>query len=241
MRKDFRALTGYQRIGCEAQFRRTRNPQPRGIPKVGGLSLRRSWATRAVKLNSERRRAKRSPSFVLVVGRSLDPAFGVVLREGGRYSPRGESGHSSMARSSRNAFSSDWRRQYFAAMRPLTLVDGKMLASCPTQRPAAARFLAVVRSWAVVRGNIHARCVPGRLPVAIFSLHASPKGPRTGKAPLPGNISPPCIQNELALAKYARYASEKRRKLPFGNAWRADLAREGPFSPHWPLESYMGR
>ena len=100
---------------------------------------------------------------------------------------------------------------------------------------------AVVRSWAAVRGNILARCVLGRPSVAIFSLHASPKGPRTGKAPLPGNISPPCIQNELALARYARHVSEKPRKPPFGNAPREDLAREGPFSLHWPLESCMVR
>ena len=72
----------------------------------------------------------RSPSFVLVVGRSPDPAFGVVLREGGRYSPRGESRRSSMARSSRNAFSSDWRGQYFAAMCSRAAIRGKFFASC---------------------------------------------------------------------------------------------------------------
>ncbi len=154
------------------------------------MLLRRSWATRAVKLKSERRRAKRSPSFILVVGRSPDPAFGVVLRESGRYSPRGESRRSSTARSSRNAFSSDWRRQYSRAMRPRT--------PC--------------------RGN--------------FSLHASPKGPRTGKAPLPGKIRAPCIQNELALARYARRVSEKPRKSPFRNTPREDLARKGPLSLH---------
>ena len=94
------------------------------------MLLRRSWATRAVKLKSERRRAKRSPSFILVVGRSPDPAFGVVLRESGRYSPRGESRRSSTARSSRNAFSSDWRRQYSRAMRPRTPCRGNFLAPC---------------------------------------------------------------------------------------------------------------
>ncbi len=94
------------------------------------MLLRRSWATRAVKLKSERRRAKRSPSFILVVGRSPDPAFGVVLRESGRYSPRGESRRSSTARSSRNAFSSDWRRQYSRAMRPWTPCRGNFLAPC---------------------------------------------------------------------------------------------------------------
>ena len=96
---------------------------------------------------------------------------------------------------------------------------------------------ALMRSRAVIRGNILARCVPGRQSVAILSPHASQKGPRTGKEALRGNISPPCIQNELALARYARHVSEKRRKPPFGNAPREYLAREGPFSLHGPLES----
>ena len=77
---------------------------------------------------------------------------------------------------------------------------------------------AVVRSQAAVRGNILARCVPGRPSVAIYSPHAFLKGPRTGKAPLLGNISPLCIQNELALARFASHVSEKPRKPPFGNA-----------------------
>ena len=101
--------------------------------------------------------------------------------------------------------------------------------------------LSAVRQWQYVDamhplapsdGDISTLCVPGRPSVAIFSLHASPKGPRTGKGPLPGNISPPCIQNELALARYARHASEKRRKSPLEDTPRAYLAREGPFSPH---------
>ena len=98
-----------------------------------------------------------------------------------------------------------------------------------------------MRSPASDRGKISPRCVPGRRSVAAFSLHAFPKGPRTGKAPVRGNISPPCIRNELALARYARHVSEKPRKPPFGNAPREDLAREGPFSLHWPLESCMVR
>ena len=99
---------------------------------------------------------------------------------------------------------------------------------------------ALMRSWAAIRGNILARCVPGRLAVAIFSPHASQKGPRTGKEALRDNISPPCIQNELALARYARHVSEKPRKPLFEDASREYLAGEGPFSLHWPLESCMG-
>ena len=106
-----------------------------------------------------------------------------------------------MARSSRNAFSSDWRRQYFAAM----------------------------RSRAAVRGKISPWCVPRRQSVAIFSLHASPKGPRTGKAPLPGNISPPCIQNELGLARYARHVSEKPSNRLSGMHSAKILPGRGPF------------
>ena len=99
---------------------------------------------------------------------------------------------------------------------------------------------ALMRSRAAIRGNILARCVPGRQSVAILSPHASQKGPRTGKEALRGNISPPCIQNELALARYALHVFKMPCKSPFGNASREDLAREGPFSPHWPLESCMG-
>ena len=98
-----------------------------------------------------------------------------------------------------------------------------------------------MRSPASDSGNMLARCVPGRQSVAIFALHASPKGPRTGKEALRGNISPPCIQNELALARYARHVSEKPRKPLLEDASREHLAREGPFSLHGPLESCTAR
>ena len=110
---------------------------------------------------------------------------------------------------------------------PGALADGKMLAKCV---PPASDS-----------GEIMPRCVFGRRSVAAFSLHAFPKGPRTGKAPLPGSISPPCIQNGLALARYARRASEKRRKQPSENTPRKDLARKGPFSLRGPLESCTAR
>ena len=58
---------------------------------------------------------------------------------------------------------------------------------------------------------------------------AFPKGPRTGKTPVRGNISPPCIQIQLILARYACHASEKPRKAPLGNAPREHLAAEGRF------------
>ena len=84
-------------------------------------------------------------------------------------------------------------------------------------------------------------CVPGCLTMAIFCPGVSQKRPRTGKGPLRGNISPPCIQNELALARYARHASEKPRKPPSGDTPREYLAGKGPFSLHKPLESCTAR
>ena len=105
------------------------------------------------------------------------------------------------------------------------LADGKMLAKCV---PPASDS-----------GEISPRCVPGRRSVAAFSLHAFPRGPRMGKAPLPGNISPPCIRNGLALARYLRRASEKPCERAFGDAPREDLARKGPLSLRGPLRSCM--
>ena len=61
------------------------------------------------------------------------------------------------------------------------------------------------------------------------------------KAPLPGNISPPCIQNELVLARYARHVSEKPRKPLLEDASREYLARKGPFSLPRSLESCTAR
>ena len=86
---------------------------------------------------------------------------------------------------------------------------------------------ATVCSRAAIRDNIFASCIP--------------EGPRTGKAPLPGNISPPCIKNELTLARFARHVSEMPCKSPFGNTPREDLATKGIFSLHRPLESCTTR
>ena len=117
---------------------------------------------------------------------------------------------------------------------------GSYLVRGESRRSSMARS-SRMRSRATGSGNILARCVPGRPSVTIFSPHASRKWPRTGKSPVRGSISPPCIQNELALAGCARYASEKPRKPPFGNAPREDLAMKGPLSLHGPLESCTAR
>ena len=73
-------------------------------------------------------------------------------------------------------------------------------------------------------GKISPRCVPKLPAMARNRPDAFPKGPRTGKAPLRGNISPACIQIQLVLARYARHASEKPRRAPLGNAPREHLA-----------------
>ena len=98
-----------------------------------------------------------------------------------------------------------------------------------------------MRSRALCRGKISPRFVPGRQSVAIFSLHASRKWPRTGKSPLLGKIRTPGIRNELALAGYARHVSEKPRKPPSEDTPREYLAKKGPFSLHGPLESCIVR
>ena len=103
------------------------------------------------------------------------------------------------------------------------------------------QYSRAMRPRALCRGKISPRCVLGWQSVAIFSLHASRKWPRTGKSPLPGKIRAPCIRNELALARYARHASEKPRKPPSEDTPREDLARKGPFSLHGPLESCIVR
>ena len=90
-------------------------------------------------------------------------------------------------------------------------------------------------------GDMLTLCVPGCLTMAIFCPGVSQKWPRTGKGPLRGNISPPCIQNELVLARYARHVFEKPCKSPLEDTLREYLARKGPFSLHKPLESCTAR
>ena len=147
-------------------------------------------------------------------GRSPSPAFGAVFMRGGRQLfGAGRIQAFVHGKIFANAFSGDWQWQYTRAVRP--------------QVPC--------------RGKISPRCVPGRQSVAIFSPHVSQKWPRTGKSPLPGKIRTPCIRNELALAGYARHASEKPRKPPLEDTPREYLARKEPFSLHKPLESCTAR
>ena len=103
------------------------------------------------------------------------------------------------------------------------------------------QYTRAVRSRVSIRGKIPPRCVPGRQSVASFALHASRKWPRTGKSPVRGKIRTPRIRNELALAGYARHASEMPRKPPSEDTPREDLAGKGPFSLRGPLESCIVR
>ena len=65
--------------------------------------------------------------------------------------------------------------------------------------------------------------------MARYRPDAFPKGPRTRKTPVRGNISPACIQIQLVLARYACHASKKPRRAPLGNAPREHLAAKGRF------------
>ena len=78
-------------------------------------------------------------------------------------------------------------------------------------------------------GKVSPRCVPVLPAVARLCPDAFPKGPRTGKTPVRGNISPACIQIQLILARYAWHVSEKPRRAPLGNAPREHLAAKGRF------------
>ena len=77
---------------------------------------------------------------------------------------------------------------------------GKMLPRCIFGLPAMARlcldafpsvypwqYSATVRSRAAIRGS--------------FALHASPRGPRTGKSPVRGKIRAPCIRKRAGSGK----------------------------------------
>ena len=158
-----------------------------------------------------------------------------TLRSGGVFWLRGAAAISQQARAAQGLL---------GKMPSRSILEGAAVARCshgafPGCRPW--RYLAVVCFRVVGHGKISPRCVPGRRSVAAFSLHAFPRGPRMGKAPVCGNISPPCIRNELASARYARHASEKPCKRAFGDAPREDLARKGPFSLRAPLKSCTAR
>lgn len=77
--------------------------------------------------------------------------------------------------------------------------------------------------------------------MAIFRHDAFPKGPRTGKTPFRGKISPPCIQNQLILARYALHVCKMPCKMPSGNAFREYLATKTLFSVRIPQIMHSGQ
>ena len=119
-------------------------------------------------------------------------------------------------------------------MRPRALDDGKMLARCVPQRPTVT--------------GLRPNALLAWLAVAIYSRGAFPGACRwqnaremRSRAAIRGKFCASCIPKELAMAGYARHASEMPRKPPSGNARREDLARKGLFSLHRPLESCTAR
>lgn len=99
-----------------------------------------------------------------------------------------------------------------------------------------------MRSPLVGDGRISERCVlrvstvakyspkafPGTRPWQDFRLMYDKRGLGRKNTPLCGNISPICIQNELALARFTRRVSKKPCKPLFGNTHSENLARKDP-------------
>ena len=76
--------------------------------------------------------------------------------------------------------------------------------------------------------------------MAIHRPDAFMKGPRTGKTPVRGNISPPCIQIQLILARYACHI-QKAPQSAVGECTARASCRQGAFSPSEALKSCTAR
>lgn len=74
-----------------------------------------------------------------------------------------------------------------------------------------------------------ARCIPQCLAMAINRHRVFPKGPRTGKRTLRGNISPLCIQIKLIMARIDPHVFVLPCKMPLGNTLSEDLAAKGRY------------
>ena len=133
-----------------------------------------------------------------------------------------------MARYRRYAFPGARRWQDMREMRSRATGSGKILPRCVLGGGlAVARFrrgaFPGVNPWQVLR-SMHPESGLGRENrpfLARSARHASGNG--------------------LALAGYARHASEKPRKPPLEDTPREYLARKGPFSLHGPPESCIVR
>ena len=202
---------------------------PRCIPECSAMALHRA-------VPAARPSRASTLSFVLLAGAFSKSCLRCrfFCGEGGSYLVRGESRRSSMARSSRMR-----SRATGSGNIPPRCVPGRStMAKCPRNAfPSVRRWrdCALMRPWpdwqrqysravrsrGSCRGKIPPRRVLGRQSVASFALHAS--------------------ENGLALAGYARHASEMSRKSPLEDTPREDPARKGHFSLHGPLESRMAR
>ena len=156
------------------------------------------------KQNSKRRRAKCSPSFVSgrVIGhgdippRCVPECSAMALH---RAVPRCSSQprqHSVFRTSDRGGVLQVLPSAPFFFCGE----GGSYLVRGESRRSSMARS-SRMRSRATGSGNILARCVPGRQSVAIFSLHASRKRPRTGKSSVRGKIRTPCIRKRAGLGR----------------------------------------
>ena len=209
---------------------------PRCIPECSAMALHRAVPPLLVPA---------APELCLSCfwrGRSPSPAFGAVFfcGEGGSYLVRGESRRSSMARSSR--------------MRSRATGSGNILARCVPRRSTMAkrsrnafpsvrrwRDCALMRPWpdwqwqysramrsqVPCRGKISPRCVPGRQSVAIFSLHASRKRPRTGKSPVRGKIRAPCIRKRAGFGKICAPCIRNAPQITVGGYTARRSCQEG--------------
>ena len=142
------------------------------------------------------------------------PSAPFFCGEGGSYLVRGESGRSSMARSSRMRSRATGSSNILARCVPGRSTMAKCSRDafpsvrrwrdCALMRPWPDwqwQYSRAVRSRASIRGKIPPRCVPGRPSVTIFSPHASQKWPRTGKSPVRGKIRAPCIRKRAGFGR----------------------------------------
>lgn len=95
---------------------------------------------------------------------------------------------------------------------------GKKPPLCIRVHRKAPSWTGSSRSASLVasHGNISLRCIP--------------EGASDRKTPSRGKILPPCIQNELVLARYVLHVFKMPCKAPFGNTSRGYLAIKTSFS-----------
>ena len=122
-------------------------------------------------------------------------------------------GRSTMAKCSRNAFPGGHPWQDCALMR-----------SWPDWQ---WQYTRAVRSRVPCRGKIPPRCIPGRPSVAIFSLHVSPRGLRTGKSPVRGKFRAPCIRKWAGSGKICAPCIRKAPQIAFRERTARRSCQEG--------------